>query len=616
MKKLFIFYSILYNFHITILGGCLFSVSCASRRPMADSIFLNLVLNIGLLVLVATVLTKIPVVRRLLLDDSNSPTGRFSLAVIFGMVSILSTYTGTSVHGAIVNTRVIGVLAAGLLGGPAVGIGAAVIAGVHRYLFDIDGFTAVSCALSTFTEGLLGAVFSRYFRRGQWDHYGIFFLTAAAEILQMLIILCVARPFADALALVKIIALPMILMNAVGMLAFIGTFSVVFMEEDNETSGRTRLAFQIVEQSLPHLRKGLQSRGDMDAVVKIIFGSLRCSCIMITDTQEILAFAVDGKETELFRFQELPQTALDAMEQQTVIRCMAEDRSSPLYPILKNHVLMAAPLIEMDRPIGSLVLAARRQWHSPGANITFLSELARLFSTQLELSDLDYQRQQRKKAEYRVLRSQINPHFLYNALNTIASVCRENPDRARELLRVLATYYRQSLENDRYMVSLTVELYQVKNYLEMEKARFEDKLQTKIQVPEDLECMMPAFTLQPLVENAIRHGADRTGCRYVQIVARETEEGVLIEISDHGPGFPPAVVERLASYRPGNVIDGGGSGGVGLANVHRRLKSVYGNSGGLTIHSSAHGSTVSFLISPSPVADLLAEEDLEAARNM
>lgn len=585
---------------------------------MADSIFLNLVLNIGLLVLVATMLTKIPVVRRLLLDDNNSPAGRLSLAVIFGLVSILSTYTGTSVHGAIVNTRVIGVVAAGLLGGPAVGVGAAAIAGIHRYLFDIGGFTAVSCALSTFTEGMLGAVFSRYFRRGQWDNCGIFFLTAAAEVVQMGIILAVAKPFADALALVQVIALPMVLINAVGMVVFIGTFNVVFVEEDNETSGRTRLALQIVEQCLPHLRKGLQNQEEMEAVAKIIFGSLRCSCIMITDTREILASAVEEKEAGLFRFTDLPQPALDAMEQQAVVRCSTGDRSSPLFPILKNHVLAAAPLIEMERPVGTLVLAARKQWHSPGANVTFLKELARLFSTQLELSDLDYQRRQRKKAEYRVLRSQINPHFLYNALNTVASVCRENPDRARKLLRTLATYYRHSLENDRYMASLASELYQVENYLEMEKARFEEKLQAKIQVPEELHCLMPAFTLQPLVENAIRHGADRSGCRYVKVSAREAEDGVLIQVSDHGPGFPPEVLEQLAGYRhgeePADTDTRGNGRGIGLANVHRRLKSIYGQSGGLKIQSSPQGSTVSFLISPSPVADLLAEEDREPAK--
>ena len=117
---------------------------------MSNTMFFNLLLNIGLLVLIATMLTKLPMVRSMLLEDSHAMGSRAALAVIFGLVSIFSTYTGVRAQGAIVNTRVIGVLAAGLLGGPYVGIGAAVIGGLHRYLFDIGGFTAVSCAVSTF----------------------------------------------------------------------------------------------------------------------------------------------------------------------------------------------------------------------------------------------------------------------------------------------------------------------------------------------------------------------------------------------------------------------------------------------------------------------------------
>lgn len=103
---------------------------------MSNTMFFSLLLNIGLLVLIATMLTKIPVVRSMLLGENNLIGSRAALAVIFGLVSIVSTYTGVRAQGAIVNTRVIGVLAAGLLGGPYVGMGAAIIGGLHRYLFD------------------------------------------------------------------------------------------------------------------------------------------------------------------------------------------------------------------------------------------------------------------------------------------------------------------------------------------------------------------------------------------------------------------------------------------------------------------------------------------------
>lgn len=571
---------------------------------MSDNIFLSLALNVGLLVLIATLLTKVPVVRRLLLDETNSIWSRMSLAVIFGCVSILSTYTGVGVNGAIVNTRVIGVIAAGLLGGPYVGIGAAVIAGLHRYLFDIGGFTAVSCAMSTLVEGMLGAFFSRYFRRGKWDNLSIFLLTAAAEICQMLIILVVAKPYSEALALVKIIAWPMIILNAFGMVAFIGTFNIVFVEEDNEAAGKMRLAFQIVEQCLPHLKRGLQNREDMDAAARIIFDSIKCSCVMMTDTRQILACEGQPKEMALFQMRELPATALDAMETRKVVCCSSDDKENPLYPILKNHVIIAAPLIEMDQPVGALLLFVRKQWHSPGANISFADDLAKLFSTQLELSDLEYQKRLRKKAEFQALQSQVNPHFLYNALNTISSVCRENPDRARELLLVLATYYRQTLENERFLLNLHTELYHVKNYLELEKARFEEKLQIEILVPEDLHCMVPAFILQPLVENAIRYGADKKGVRYVRIQAQQEGGAVRIHVIDHGPGIREEVVRQLSQ-------GGDPEHSYGLSNVHKRLLSIYGEQGGLRIETSAGGTDISFCVLPDHSADELTEDEKE-----
>ena len=526
---------------------------------MSNTMFFSLLLNIGLLVLIATMLTKIPVVRSMLLGENNLIGSRAALAVIFGLVSIVSTYTGVRAQGAIVNTRVIGVLAAGLLGGPYVGMGAAIIGGLHRYLFDIGGFTAVSCAVSTFVEGLIGSAFSRRFKAGKIDNTGIFLITALAEVCQMVIILIISKPFPAALELVRLIAFPMITMNALGMVVFIGTFNIVFMEEDSQFAEKMRLALGIVEQSLPHLRKGLYSTMDMEAAAEIIYNSTSCAAVMITDTQKILAMKGEA------RYNDLKGEAL-------------------LKPIL-------------DKPIGSLTMVVRKHWVTSQPNLNFASELARLFSTQLELSDLDYQKQLRRKAEFKALQSQVNPHFLYNALNTISCVCRENPDRARELILTLSAYYRQTLENDQYMLNLHTELYHVSSYLELEQARFEEKLQVSMDVEDDLNCLVPSFILQPLVENAVRYGADAKGMRTVSIQARTIDDLVEISVSDKGPGIPKDMVIQLYS--------GEGRGGVGLKNVHRRLKSIYGEDNGLKIETSAAGSRVWFRVPRS------AEQDAE-----
>ena len=571
---------------------------------MSNTMFFNLLLNIGLLVLIATMLTKLPMVRSMLLEDSHAMGSRAALAVIFGLVSIFSTYTGVRAQGAIVNTRVIGVLAAGLLGGPYVGIGAAVIGGLHRYLFDIGGFTAVSCAVSTFVEGLIGSAFSKRFKAGKIDGAGVFLITALAEIGQMAIILLISRPFPAALDLVRLIAFPTIIMNALGMVVFLGTFNMVFMEEDSQFAEKMRLAMGIVDQSLPHLRKGLYSTADMEATADIIYQSTSCAAVMITDAQKILAMKGENWY-DVLRDEAVLKPILSSIHDRKPTTFSYAEKTDPLYHILKNHIIVAAPLIEMDKPVGSLTMMVKKHWHTSQSNLDFASELARLFSTQLELSDLDYQKQLRRKAEFKALQSQVNPHFLYNALNTISCVCRENPDRARELILTLSSYYRQALENDQYMLSLHTELYHVASYLELEQARFEEKLVVELDVEDDLNCKVPSFILQPLVENAVRHGGDRTGARHVSISAHSVEGMAEIAVADRGQGIPREVVLGLYT---------GQGKGVGLSNVHKRLKSIYGEDNGLKIETSEAGSRVWFRIPlepeeiPGPIHETKQEE--------
>ncbi|WP_368280920.1 sensor histidine kinase [Enterocloster lavalensis] len=208
---------------------------------------------------------------------------------------------------------------------------------------------------------------------------------------------------------------------------------------------------------------------------------------------------------------------------------------------------------------------------------------------------MNYEKSLRRKAEIKALRSQVNPHFLHNALNTISCMCRENPERARELSRTLSVYYRQTLEPHHEMTDLQTELYQVLRYLEMEKARFEENLLIETDVPEGLNCLIPSFILQPLVENAVRYGADRAGLRSVAIRTRKTPEGIQIEVADHGPGIPETIVEAILSGQEPDKS-------YGLYNVHTRLKKIYGSSGGLSIQHTDGETRISFLIPFSSAA--------------
>lgn len=528
---------------------------------MTGTMFFNMLLNIGLLVLLATLLTNMASVRKLFRGENSTIAQKMALAVIFGAISIVSTYTGTKTGGAIVNTRVIGVLTAGIMGGPFVGMMTALIAGAHRFLFDIGGFTAASCAVSTLVEGVLGSLVYKKYKTGEMDSVDLFFLTAEAEILQMVIILMISKPLGAAMELVGKIAVPMIVMNSVGMVLFFKTFDMVYMREDSLFAERMRLSMGIADKSLVYLRKGFGKRENMEAVTDIIFGEIPCQAVIITDEKEVLA-----------------------------VSSLIDDSRFRREKFLEH---LTVPVMTGDEKIGSLSIVVKKRRRVERSIGDFLEELAKMFSTQLGVYNVEYQKKLRKKAEFKALQSQVNPHFLYNALNTISCICDEDAGKASDLILTLASYYRQTLENDQYMLDIDTEINHVRTYLEIEKARFEEKLRVEINVEDGLSCQVPSFILQPIVENAVRYGNSADGMRRVEISAKRVQSGtgeelVRIGVRDHGKGFEPEEAER--------ILTGNKTGSVGLKNVNERLKSTYGKRYGLEIRNMDDGAEVSFCI--------------------
>ncbi len=136
-----------------------------------------------------------------------------------------------------------------------------------------------------------------------------------------------------------------------------------------------------------------------------------------------------------------------------------------------------------------------------------VGEVARYAASQIELAELDASRARLDRAEVLALRAQISPHFIYNALNTIASFVRTDPDRARELILEFADFTRYSFRAAGQYTTLAEELRNIDRYLNLERARFGSALKVRLQVaPEVLNVVVPFLALQPLVENAVRHG--------------------------------------------------------------------------------------------------------------
>jgi two-component system LytT family sensor kinase len=206
----------------------------------------------------------------------------------------------------------------------------------------------------------------------------------------------------------------------------------------------------------------------------------------------------------------------------------------------------------------------------------------------MEVSKIEKIENEKKKSEIKALQQQINPHFLFNALNTITSFIRINPDKARELIINLSTYMRYNLEVNDNLIDINKELEQVKAYIEIEKARFGDKLSIFYDIDENIDVKIPSLTIQPLVENAIIHGIRQNGGRgsvFIQI--KNEGDKVKVCIENDGITISSEIIEKVYNKTmPENKI--------GLYNVHLRLNLIYGQ--GLNIYQLNPGTKMVFFI--------------------
>jgi len=256
------------------------------------------------------------------------------------------------------------------------------------------------------------------------------------------------------------------------------------------------------------------------------------------------------------------------------------------HPGCRLHTAIVAPLVVAGEWVGSFVALYSRGRPLTAADTRTAAEAARMVSAQLELAELDRSRQRAVQAELRFLRAQISPHFIYNALTAIESFVRSDPDRARDLLVEFADFIRFSFRSHGQFVTMAEEIRLVDTYLDLERARFGDRLAVTLRVaPEVLSVLLPPFVLQPLVENAVHHGIEPSENRgHLEIIILDADTEALVTVEDDGIGADPGHLRRALSGASAEE-------GIGLHNVDERLRAVFGEERGLTIETALGAGT-------------------------
>jgi LytS/YehU family sensor histidine kinase len=233
-------------------------------------------------------------------------------------------------------------------------------------------------------------------------------------------------------------------------------------------------------------------------------------------------------------------------------------------PSMTDVTAVVVPLRSRDRPRGVLELGPRTHGQPYGSeDLTFVDAVAAQFTAHLHAFDAQESARLTTAAELRALRAQINPHFLFNALNTLAEMSHGQPATERAILN-LSRVFRYALESTQHeRVPLEAEIDAISAYLEIEAERFDDRLRFDINVPDDVrQVRIPPMLLQPLVENAIQHGLSKKVCGgLVRITAQRENGHVRLTVQDDGVGFD---LDRTSRR-------------VGLTNVSARIERTGGS---------------------------------------
>ena len=317
----------------------------------------------------------------------------------------------------------------------------------------------------------------------------------------------------------------------------------------------------LASRAAVHLRGGLDS-GDLHRAARSLRSLLGSDAIAITDRQGVVA--IDGRPT------------LSAAAWQVASSVISTGHPQLLAAAESDAI--GAPIVANGRAVGVIVAFAAKV-RPPLVRAT--TEVATWCGAQIELGELETSRAALAEAELRALRAQISPHFIYNALGAIASYISTDPERARDLVLDFADFTRYSFRRQGEFTTLAEELKSVHSYVELERARFEERLSVTLQIaPETLATVIPFLSVQPLVENAVRHGLEpRERGGTIVIAAHDDGTHTEISVDDDGVGMQPAELRAL-------LTAGGHTDHVGLRNVDARVRRIYGEDHALVIETN------------------------------
>ena len=390
-----------------------------------------------------------------------------------------------------------------------------------------------------------------------------------------------------------------IVMGCLIVCVLVALFVYLLVSPDTLRSQYTRETLAVASDMMRDMAGGLDQES-AQAICTRLLPETKATTVAMTDDKVVLA-CVGELADDFPAGSKIHTPATRYVIEHGIMHSFTEaidvDGENGEHPTIPAGIV--APLKVRGRTVGTLKFYYRSAWDVNRTQYALATGFADLLSTQLATIELDRQAELAAQAEVKALQAQINPHFLFNTLNTIASLTRTDPKRARKLLREFAQFYRATLDNSESLIPVQREIEQTERYLLFEKARFgDDRIIETAVVDEDAEDeQVPAFIIQPLVENSVRHAMPDEGALHIDIkVELEDDSFLVIEVADDGAGMDERTASRLFDRTPGEPdpdAPQGSGAGVAMHNISERIKRYYGPQSSTNVVSAlGEGTTI------------------------
>ena len=421
---------------------------------------------------------------------------------------------------------------------------------------------------------------------------------------RVLDVLLAAVCILSAAVLAAAIAWPITLgnLNVVAGISFTVSVALLIYLRLNPDTVRARQSdtiLRIASQTLECFQEGFDIP-TAQKVCHLLLPTIGAQAVAITDREAILGYAGDEEEISPGGAP-IRTKATHATLEDGKLRVLATPQEIGFPDSIKGlRAGIIVPLTRGDAIIGTLKFYYRKARDITETQIALAEGLGELLSTQIAAVELEQQTKLATTMELKALQSQINPHFLFNTINTIASLVRTDPERARMLLREFAVFYRRTLENSDDLLELSREVEQTMRYFTFELARFgEDRLFMDVDIEPGLESVMvPAFMVQPLVENAVRHAMPQEGRLEIHISAYSKGDDLYINVSDNGIGMDAEQRRKLLQPEASKGL------GIAMKNINERLRGYFGTESRMDVESNpGEGTSVTMFMKDGLVED-------------